>query len=369
MRDFNKHIFLFRSYFMSENITDLKVLKKELHYKRMRKGYMLAFLCAIGWALWYVVGTLLWSLDPFYTMFVDIEVRSGSLVSLIITAILIAAFTAITAIIALLIWNRTIGSHKEIKRSLVEFKPCSKWFLFAAIFGGPVAIVGSFISMGVIGPGFTAVAGLTYPIFGTLLAWKWYGEKVSSRAVAGIVVIIIGGLTIFGGAAFGELAQSEGIPWVGIIGGLMGAIGFGTEGAIVGKGSDVTRPEVGLTIRYFFESGFWFILVIPLLALAGYPLFTYAFQIFDPLVIVILVATGFVAVANYSALYKSYPLVGVAKGQGIANLYGLLAVIFSFMFFGDMPSWTLLVGAILCIGGSYVMFSEEQGSDESLRGI
>ncbi|MDY0388427.1 MAG: DMT family transporter [Methanolobus sp.] len=353
---------------MDDTNTDLKALKKELHTKRIRKGYMWAIFCAIGWALWYIAGTLLWTLDPFFGMYNDLAASDSSTVALILTAVLISGFTAITAIVALLVWNRTIGSHKEIKRSLSEFHPCSKWFLLASIFGGPIAIVGSFIAMGVIGPGFTAVAGLTYPIFGALLAWKWYGEKVSARALGGIMVIIVGGLTIFGGAAFGELAQAEGIPWLGIIGGLMGAIGFGTEGAIVGKGIDVTKPEVGLTIRYFFESSFWFILVIPLLALIGYPMFMYAFQIFDPLVIVILAATGFVAVANYSALYKSYPLVGVAKGQGVANVYGLLTVIFSFIFFGDMPQWTIIVGAVLCIGGSYIMFSEQSEDIESLRG-
>ncbi|WP_406657333.1 DMT family transporter [Methanolobus sp. ZRKC2] len=354
---------------MNDNTSDLKALKKELHSKRMRKGYMWALFCAIGWALWYIAGTLLWSVDPFYGMYFDIAGINGDTIALILTAVMISALTAITAIVALLIWNRALDNHREIGRSMKEFHPCSKWFFLASIFGGPIAIVGSFIAMGIIGPGFTAVAGLTYPIFGALLAWKWYGEKISKRAALGIMIIIVGGITIFGGAAFGELAKAEGIPWLGIIGGLMGAIGFGTEGAIVGKGIDVTKPEIGLTIRYFFESGFWFVLVIPLLAIVGYPIFTYAFQIFDTLTIIILAITGFVAVANYASLYKSYPLVGVAKGQGIANLYGLLAVIFSFMFFGDVPEWTIVIGAILCIGGSYIMFSESHDGEESLRGV
>jgi len=70
----------------------------------------------------------------------------------------------------------------------------------------------------------------------------------------------------------------------------------------------------------------------------------------------------------YVSWYKSFPLIGVGRGQGIGNLYGLFAVIFIFLFFGDVPSWTILVGGALCLIGSTVMFSEDTGEMESLRG-
>ena len=65
---------------------------------------------------------------------------------------------------------------------------------------------------------------------------------------------------------------------------------------------------------------------------------------------------------------KSFPLIGVGRGQGIGNLYGMFAIIFIFLFFGDVPQWTILVGGTLCVIGSFVMFTEETSAIETLRG-
>ncbi|WP_214045307.1 EamA family transporter [Methanomethylovorans sp.] len=346
---------------------DLQELKKLEQKRRVRYGYMWALFCAVLWGLWYLPGTVVWDLNPFDEMFGEIAAASGDDVSLVVTAVLISGFNALTVIIALLVWNGVLGKYGEMKRTLKEFKPCSKWFFLGSIFGGPVAILGSFIAMGFVGGAFAAVAALMYPVVGSILASQWYGEKISRRAAIGIFMIIIGGLIIFGGGLFAELGSGN-IGWIGYLGGLMAAVGWGIEGAIAGKGLDIAEPDIGITIRFLGENIIWWIILIPLLAITGFPMIKYALLAFEPLTILVLVFAGITFGFCYVSWYKSFPLIGVGRGQGIGNLYGMFAVIFIILFFGDVPSWTLLLGGAFCLLGSFTMFSEETGGLESLRG-
>jgi drug/metabolite transporter (DMT)-like permease len=344
---------------------DLKALKTEVNKRKTRYGYMWALFCAILWGVWYIPGTVIWVLKPFDTMYADIASTSGDSVALVVTAVLITAFNALTVVLALMVWNGVLGKYGELARTIKEFHPCTKWFFAASMFGGPMAILGSFIAMGFIGGAFAAVAALMYPVIGSFLAWKWYGEKISKRAVLGIVVIITGGITIFGGGLLAELAAGD-VQYIGYIGGLMAALGWGVEGAIAGKGLDVTEPDVGLTLRFVGENIIWWVIAVPLLALLGFPIFSFAAQVFTPITILVLIFAGLTFGFCYVSWYKSFPLIGVGRGQGIGNLYGLMAVIFIFLFFGDVPDISIVIGGLLCVSGSFIMFTEEV-TEEALR--
>ncbi|MHC1577015.1 MAG: hypothetical protein ACXQTE_06645, partial [Methanosarcinaceae archaeon] len=104
--------------------------------------------------------------------------------TLVVLAVVITALNALTVVIALFVWNGVLGNYGEMWRTAKAFKPCSMWFLFASVFGGPVAILGSFIAMGFVGGAFAAVAALLYPVVGSTLAYLWHGEKISKRAGA-----------------------------------------------------------------------------------------------------------------------------------------------------------------------------------------
>ncbi|HII02894.1 TPA: EamA family transporter [Methanosarcinaceae archaeon] len=346
---------------------DLKALKKQESKRKISKGYMWALFCAVFWGIWYLPGTVVWVLNPFDEMYGVIAETNGDAVSLVVTAVLITAFNALTVMLALMVWNGVLQKFGELGRTLKEFNPCSKWFFLASIFGGPVAILGSFMAMGFIGGAFAAVAALLYPVIGSVLAYYWYGEKITKRAAIGIVVIILGGITIFGGGLITELGAGE-VPWIGYLGGLMAAAGWGIEGAIAGKGLDIAEPDVGLTLRFVGENIIWWILIVPILAIVGFPMYSFAIQAFEPLTLLVLIFAGITFGFCYVCWYKSFPLIGVGRGQGIGNLYGLCAIIFIFLFFGDVPQWTILLGGALCVAGSFIMFTEEAGELETLRG-
>ena len=350
---------------------DIRELKKLETKRKMNKGYMWALFCAILWGIWYIPGTIIWAVPPFDAMWITIADPTGAgtyengTAATLVVAVLISAFNALTVILALLVWNGVLGKFGEMTRTLKEFHPCSKWFFLASIFGGPMAILGSFIAIGFIGAGFAAVAALLYPVIGSILARQWYGEQISKRAWAGIFVIIIGGLTIFVGGAIAEISAGS-INYIGYVGGLMAALGWGIEGAIAGKGLDIAEPDVGITLRFLGENLIWWIILVPAVALAGYPVFEYAIAALNPLSIMVLAFAGITFGFCYVSWYKSFPLIGVGRGQGIGNLYGLCAVIFMYLFLAQVPAWTVLVGGALCVLGSFVMISEE-AEEESLR--
>ncbi len=353
---------------MVENVVSLDEIREKERSRKFKYGYMWALFCAVFWGIWYLPGTAIWVLNPFDDMSVAVAATHGESMSLVIVAVLITALNALTCVIALLVWNAILGKHKlkELKRTIFDFKKCSKWFFLAGICG-MMAVFGSYLAMGFIGAAFSAVAGLLYPVVGATVARLWYGEKISKRAAAGIIVIVAGGISIYAGGLVSELATGS-VQWFGYLGGLMAAVSWGLEGAVAGKGLDLAEPDSALTIRFIAEAGYWWIIVIPILSLLGFPMITYALQIFDPLVLVVLMFAGITFGFCYVTWYKSFPLIGVGRGQGIGNLYGLCAVIFVFLFFGTSPGWAIIIGGILCVAGSLLMFTESTDGMASLRG-
>ena len=344
---------------------DIESLKVNEYKKKVKKGYMWAIFSALLWGIWYIPGTVIWSLNPFDTMSVEIGSSHGDTVSLIVTAVLISAFSAAMIILTLGIWNLVTGKFKEIKRTAVQFKSCSKWFILAAICGGPLAIFGSYLAMGFVGGAFAAVASLLFPVVSSIVANRWYGERITKRAALGISLIIFGGVSIYIGGMVTEM-MADGVRWLGYVGGAMAALGFGLEGAVAGKGIDLAEPDAGLYVRFLAEAVLWWVVILPILLILGFPMLKYVIAVFEPLTLVVLVFIGLSFGYCYAACYKAFPLIGVGRGQGVANLYGLCAVIFILLFMGDFPGWTLLVGGALCLIGSTVMYSENV-SEEAIR--
>ncbi len=179
-------------------------------------------------------------------------------------AAIITSFNAVAVLIFLYIWTGVLVKWGEYKRTFSQMRKLSKWYFYAAIFGGPCAIFGSYLAIAYIGPVFAAIAGLLYPIIGATLARLWYNEDITARAALGIF-IIIGGISIFVPGIMAELSGGGTGAWLGYIGGAMAAIGWGVEGAIAGRALDVSNPDVGITIRFTAEVIYWLAIVIPII--------------------------------------------------------------------------------------------------------
>ena len=351
---------------------DIKAKTEEAHKKRVKYGYMMALFCAILWALWYIPGTYIWDFDVIGDFLAIAGDKVGDNAGMIVAAILITALNAAFVLLAYMIWNFVLGKAKfaEMKRSFRELRACTKYYFFGAICGGPIAILGSFLAMGYIGGAFAAVAALAYPVIGTLLSRVWLGQKISHRAIAGILIILIGSITIFAIRLVSDIQNPlSDVPVVGYIGGIMALCGWGIEGAVAAKGIDVSEPDIAITLRFGMENIIWWVIALPILTLLSFPVWEYAWlMISNPIILLTLVMLGLTFGFCYVTWYKAFPLIGVGRGQGIGSLYGVFSVIFLVLFFGVATGLggetldlqvSLVVGAILCTVGTIVMFTEK----------
>lgn len=351
---------------MHLNTSNTSNLAQAIHShlaRNQRWGFTWALWAAVLWGAWYVPGTALWYEHPY----VDISADNQSM-RLAATAVMTWVH-AIMVFLFLLIWNTALGKVKDFGRTIVRFRKISKWYALASLCGGPLAIFGSYMAMGFIGPVFAAITSLFYPIVGALIAKLWYKEKISKRAAIGMSIIIFGGMIIYGPNLFGEMHITNNNAWLGYLGGIMSAIGWGTEGAVAARAMDVSDPDVGIQCRFSFEILFWGVIILPLLFIfTELPIKSLIFDTFtnQKAMIWILLASACHAYC-YTSWYKSFSLIGVGRGEAIGNLYAVFALIFIAAFTLQFPEWYFVVGLVIAVLGSFIMFSESAESVANLR--
>ncbi|MCP4469136.1 MAG: DMT family transporter [Gammaproteobacteria bacterium] len=327
----------------------------------VRWGFYWALWCAVLWGAWYVPGTAVWYETPF------VELGAGSLGEFLLAAAVITALGSLAVLLFLFVWTAALEKWGEYARTIRQFR-IARWYYLGAVFGGPCALFGSYLAIGYVGPIFAAIAALMYPVVGATLARLWYHEKISARAALGIGLILVGGFSIYAPGLLGELSRPDSGAWLGYVGGLMAAVGWGVEGAIAGRALDVSDPDVGITLRFTGEAFYWIFLILPAIALFSgaevMPVVLAAFSF--PAMLWILLAGASFAFC-YVGWYKSFPLIGVGRGQAIAALYGVFAVIFLSIFTLDLPEWHFLIGLTLTVFGGFVMFTEKAEMLEVIR--
>lgn len=338
------------------------------HKKKVRMGLIMAIFCALFWGIWYVPGYGVWN-QPFMVDFgsnliADSPGMSEGTVA-ILQAVLLTGVNAIACALVLFIWNGGLGKVKELKRTVVQVPAASKYFMLAGLCGA-CAVSGTYLASTFISAGFAAIAGLLYPIIGTIMSVLYLKQKVSKRGYLGITVLLIGGITMYSGTLISGGMDGN---IIGIIGGIMAAVGWGFEGVVAGKALDICEPDVGLHLRFIFEAMIWIIILI-ILTIVGFPMFSTMGLLLDPATIVIVVLLGLSFGWCYVTWYKSFPFLGVARGQAVGSLYAACAVIFLTIFFGPASALgytdetmvlivtSTIAGLLICLFGSYLLATE-----------
>ncbi len=327
-----------------------------------RWGFIFALWTAVLWGAWYVPGTALWYEFPYSA------IPEGDR-ALRLTAVAVMTFVhAVAVFLFLLVWNGVLGKVSDFGRTFVRFRRISKWYALASICGGPIAIFGSYMAMGFVGPVFAAVTSLFYPVFGALIARLWYREKITTYAAIGMSLIILGGVAIYGPELFGQDSGAKEHAWLGYLGGLMSAIGWGAEGAVAARAMDVSDPDTGIQCRFSFEIMFWGVLILPVLAFFGLPVFRLiADTLADGRAMLWIVLASVCHAFCYTSFYKSFSLIGVGRGEAIGNLYAVFALLFIAAFTLEVPPVYFIIGLVLAVGGSFVMFREPADAITTLR--
>jgi drug/metabolite transporter (DMT)-like permease len=344
------------------DIAELKALRIKSRNYQVRWGFIWALWCAVLWAAWYVPGYAIYYEQPF------VDLAQGGNAGNILAAMVVAFLNAIAVLIFMFVWVGTLGKTGEYFRTLRQ-KRIAFWYLPAGLSGG-LAIFGTYVAMVYVGPGFAAVAGLLYPLVGAMLARLWYNERITARAALGLLVLVTGAVLIFLPGLISDLGmEGNSSRWIGYVGGAMAFIGWGLEGAVAGRALDVSDPDVGLTVRFTAEVMIWVVIGVPIAwMLAGDVLWTSMGTALAQIgVWHMLVLMGMTFAFCYVSWYKSFPLIGVGRGQAIAALYGPLSLVYLWIFGGLTPDIWFAVGATVAVIGSFILFTEGRGVLEVIR--
>ena len=337
-------------------------LRDEYRNKQVRWGFIWALWCAVLWGAWYVPGSVIYTEAPF----VDLPSSGGGY---LLAAVVVTILNAIAVLIAMAVWVAVLGKSTDYVRTLRQVK-ISRWYAPAGL-AGMLAIFGSVVAIAYVGAAFSAVAALLYPIVGAFAAKAWYGETITKRAALGIVVIVLGGVVIFAPGILGEITGAGGGGWPGYVGGALAIIGWGLEGAIAGRALDDPDADVGLTLRFTAEVASWIVIVVPLMSIIDGATFwaTVGGALANPTNLLLLVLLGLTFGFCYVSWYKSFPLIGVGRGQAIAALYGPIALIWLYLFTLEPPGWQFVIGGVIAVIGSFVLFTEKRDVLEVLRAV
>lgn len=337
-------------------------LRLEHRNRQVRWGFIWALWCAVLWSAWYVPGSAIYTLAPFSEL-----PDSGG--GYLVAALTVTMLNAIAVLLAICIWVAVLGKTADYGRTLARPR-IARWYIPAGL-SGMLAIFGSIVAIAYVGAAFAAVAALLYPIVGSLAARLWYGETITRRAALGIVVIVAGGVVIFAPGILGEMSGAGRSGWIGYVGGALAIVGWGLEGAIAGRALDVSDADVGLMLRFTAEVLIWLVVAIPALSITAgdtfWPIVGAALT--SGPVLLMLMLLGLTFGFCYVSWYKSFPLIGVGRGQAIAALYGPLALVWLFLFTLEAPGIQFVIGGLIAVVGSFTLFTERRDVLEVIRAV
>ena len=345
---------------MSVDATTIARVRTRYRKTQARWGFSWALWCAILWGAWYIPGTAIFYEDP-------IAGLSGNNGEIILGALIVSMLNAVAVLVAMFFWLVVLGKTREYVATIRRPR-ISAWYIPAG-FCGFMAIIGIYLAITFVGPAFGSVAGLLFPLAGVTIARLWLKERITLRGATGILVMVCGAFIVFVPGLWEQLTTPGDNAWIGYVGGLLTIIGFGAEGAVAGRALDVSDPEIGATLRFTAELGLWLLVLFPLMLLIwGYAaLDALVVAVTNPTILFLLVPLGLTYGYCYLTWYKSFPLIGVGPGQAIATLSGPIAIILLWIFSVSVIGWNVVLGCVIAVAGSFVLFSERSSGAATLR--
>ncbi|MCQ1534407.1 DMT family transporter [Methanosarcina sp. KYL-1] len=325
---------------------------------RIKWGFTWALIGAFLWGIGYIPLSALWHVYPLN----DPTVFPSEHGHFIATLLASAGLSIGDPFIFALLFVVGQGKMSEVYRTFFNPK-ISKWLLLAGFCGGVFALYGSTLAVGYIGGSFSASAALLCGPIAALTARLWYKEKINKRTITAIVFTIIGGAFIWNPLKLIEEISNSGSSWLGYVGGLMAAFGWGMEATVAGRTSDLCDTEACVTVRLIWDALIWICIMIPAASLIfGFDTISTVFiaAYTNPQFIFWEALASASFAAAYIGMYKSYVLIGAGRGQSISTFYVIFAIMSLSLFLGESFKWWLLVGSLITIGGTFVMYWESK---------
>ena len=144
-----------------------------------------------------------------------------------------------------------------------------KYVSLAAVIGGPVGMTGYVLSVANMGASIGAVASAIFPAIGAVLAYFFLKEKMSWYRWVFLIVSLLG---VYGLSYSPELNITN--FWLGFVGTLMCAFGWGIEAVIIAKcvQDNAVTDEIALQIRQTTSAIVYGVIILPIMKGWGFTL-------------------------------------------------------------------------------------------------
>jgi len=293
----------------------------------------------ITWALETVIIGIALSMPPFVSG--DVALFLAPFVSTFLHDTVSAVF--------MWVYNAIRGELKGIfaAASTKDFK----WLIIASAIGGPVGMTGYVLTVNYMGASIGAVASAIYPAIGSVLAFVFLKEKI--RWYQWIFL----GFTLMGVLG---LSYSPGLDvknfWLGALGALMCAFGWGIEGVILSKclKNQAIKSEHALQIRQTVSAVIYGAILLPILG--GWKLTASLFDRGNVTVIAVISTAAVCATVSYLFYYRAIARLGVSKAMGLNITYTAWAMLFTVVLFKDysiLSPVTVACAAVVVICGIF----------------
>ena len=202
-------------------------------------------------------------------------------------------------------------------------------------------MTGYVMAVNYMGASIGAVASAIFPAIGTILAYFFLKEKMKWYQWVFLIFTLLG---VYGLSYSPDLQIAN--FWLGLLGALMCAFGWGIEAVILAK--SLTDPEVtdeyALQIRQTTSALFYGIVILPVLKGWGFTasLVTTGTGWLLPTIAI----AGFFATISYLFYYKAIAQIGASKAMALNVTYCAWAIVFTVLILGDTS--VLTVSTVVC---------------------
>ena len=294
-------------------------------------------IAGVAWALETVILGIALSMTPF------VSTEQAIFLAPFVSTFIHDAFSAIWAAI----YNGARGNLKKVWHAAFGTKG-GKFVMLAAVIGGPVGMTGYVLAINYMGASIGAVASAIFPAIGAILAYFFLKEKTQWSRWVFLFATLLG---VYGLSYSPEVQIKD--FWLGIIGALMCAFGWGIEAVILAKcmQDPEVKDEYALQIRQTTSAIVYGAVLLPILHGWG---FTISLFSGAGWLLPVIALAAFFATLSYLCYYKAISQIGASKAMALNVTYAAWAIVFTVLILGDtsvLTPQTILYSLVVLVFG------------------
>ena len=294
-------------------------------------------IAGVAWALETVILGIALSMTPF------VSTEQAIFLAPFVSTFIHDAFSAIWAAI----YNGARGNLKKVWHAAFGTKG-GKFVMLAAVIGGPVGMTGYVLAINYMGASIGAVASAIFPAIGAILAYFFLKDKMQWYRWGFLFATLLG----VNGLSYSPEVQVKDF-WLGIIGALMCAFGWGIEAVILAKcmQDPEVKDEYALQIRQTTSAIVYGAVLLPILHGWG---FTISLFSGTGWLLPVIALAAFFATLSYLCYYKAISQIGASKAMALNVTYAAWAIVFTVLILGDtsvLTPQTILYSLVVLVFG------------------